>query len=104
MVKACQRHDWRQAAAIRQQICFGIKPRLTSGIRFDSPTDLGRPGCQLTNFALGPAEAELRNAESALETERSWDSVELWHHHAGYRGEGGRFAGLGDAHVGTNAQ
>ena len=42
--------------------------------------------------------------ESASETERSGDRIQLWHYYAGYGGEGRRLAGLGHAHIGPNAE
>jgi hypothetical protein len=41
--------------------------------------------------------------EIVTKAERAGDSFQLRHHHAGYGGEGGGLAGLGDAHVGPDA-
>src|SRR5215213_11159294 len=43
-------------------------------------------------------------AESASETERSGNCIQLRHYYAGYGGERRRLAGLGYAHIGPNAK
>jgi hypothetical protein len=43
-------------------------------------------------------------ARFALEAERTRDGLQFRHHHAGYGGKRGRFAGLRDAHVGPDAK
>ena len=57
---------------------------------------------QVTYCLCSPQVRSFR--KTALEAKRAWYGVKLGHYHPGDGGEGGWFTGLGDAHVGADAQ